>query len=248
MELTVIGFWGGYPAQDEASSIYIVKKDDVTIALDFGSGALLKLQKYMSVTDLDAVILSHYHADHVADIGVLQHALLVNSYIIGSENKLPIYGHDEDKEQFAFLQSDYTEGIVYEPNEQLKVGPFTIEFLKTNHSVPCYGMKITDGKSTIVYTADSAYQQSWVNFTQGADLLLADCNFYAHQTEMDAGHMTSEEVASIAREANVNHLILSHLPHYGDHNQLVEEARKIYSGSIELAYEGLTWKNDSLEE
>src|SRR5699024_89922 len=119
--------------------------------------------------ELDAVVLSHYHADHIADIGVLQHALLVNSYITGNKQNLPIYGHDEDQLQFSALHSDYTEGIAYDPSGALKIGPLTIHFLKTNHSVPCYGMKITDGESTIVYTADSAYQKSWINFANGAD-------------------------------------------------------------------------------
>lgn len=243
MKLTVIGYWGGYPAPNGASSLYIVEKDDVTLALDFGSGALLKLQMYMSVTTLDAVLLSHYHADHVADIGVLQHALLVSSYITGKKDKLPIYGHGEDELQYSLLHSDYTEGIKYEPNEKLQIGPFTIQFLKTKHSVPCYGMKITDGKSTMVYTADTAYQESWIDFAKGTDVLLADCNFYADQDGEASGHMTSKEVALIAREAEVKHLILSHLPQYGDHQQLIDEAKDVFSGSIELAYEGLKWES-----
>lgn len=247
MELTVIGYWGGYPAPDGASSIYIIEKDSTTIALDFGSGALLKLQKYMSVSELDAVVVSHYHADHIADIGVLQHALLVNSYITGKKRKLPIYGHGEDHIQFSYFHSDYTEGIIYNPHEKLIIGPFTIQFLKTKHSVPCYGMKITDGQSTIVYTADTAYQDSWIDFAKGADMLLADCNFYAEQDGEAAGHMTSKEAAYIAEQANVKHLILSHLPQYGEHQQLINEASDIFSGKIELAYEGLKWKNNSEE-
>lgn len=243
MELTVIGYWGGFPAENGASSLYLVRKEETTIALDFGSGALLKLQKYLNVTELDAVLLSHYHADHIADIGVLQHALLVNAYITGVKRKVPIYGHREDEQQFNFLHSDYTKGIGYEPDKKLAIGPFTIQFLKTKHSVPCYGMKITDGTSTIVYTADTAYQDSWIEFTKGADLLLADCNFYANQDGELAGHMTSKEVAYIAKKAEVRHLILSHLPHYGEHKQLVREAEEIYNGQVELAYEGLTWKN-----
>ena len=137
MKLTIIGFWGGFPAANGASSLYIVEKNDTIIALDFGSGGLLKLQQYKSVDELDAVILSHYHADHNADIGVLQHALLVNFYITGINKKLPIYGHHEDKVQFSLLQSDHTEGIVYNSNDILTIGPFSIRFLKTNHSVPC---------------------------------------------------------------------------------------------------------------
>src|SRR5699024_3042496 len=130
MKLTVIGYWGGYPAPGEASSVYLVEKDGYTLALDFGSGALLKLQQYKSVMELNAVLLSHYHADHVADIGVLQHALLVHSYITGNKSKLSIYAHDEDDAQFRALHDDFTEGIAYNPDEVLHVGPFTIEFLK----------------------------------------------------------------------------------------------------------------------
>src|SRR5699024_2503217 len=145
--------------------------------------------------------------------------------------------HDEDDAQFRALHDDFTEGIAYNPDEVLHVGPFTIEFLKTNHSVPCYGMKITDGQATFVYTADTAYQDSWIDFTKGADMLLADCNFYAHQDGEAAGHMTSKEAAHIAKVADVKHLILSHLPQYGEHEQLVQEAKEIFTGKIELAHE-----------
>lgn len=242
MKLTVIGYWGGYPAKDEASSIYLVEKDGFILALDFGSGGLAKLQKYRNITDIDAVLLSHYHADHIADIGVLQHALLVQSYITGEDKILPIYGHKEDEEQFFNLNHDYTKAKQYDPKNTLKLGPFFIRFLQTSHSVPCYGMRITDGKSTIVYTADSAYQEEWIKFSQHADLLLADSNFYAEQNGADAGHMTSKEVGTIARHANVQEVILTHLPHYGNHQQLVEEAAAEFTGKVLLAYEGLTWR------
>src|SRR5690625_4693694 len=93
MRLTIIGYWGGYPAEDEASSMYVLEKDSFMLVLDVGSGGLAKFQKYKSITDIDAVLLSHYHADHIADIGVLQHARLVQSYITGDETVLPMYGH-----------------------------------------------------------------------------------------------------------------------------------------------------------
>ena len=75
MKLTVIGYWGGFPAAEGASSAYMIEKEGFTLLLDMGSGALMTLQKYKKASELDAVILSHYHADHIADIGVLQHAL-----------------------------------------------------------------------------------------------------------------------------------------------------------------------------
>src|SRR5699024_4726501 len=197
---------------------------------------------YKKATDLDAIIISHYHADHIADIGVLQHALYVENLLQQTEKMVDIYAHGENEYEFAKFADDYTRGFHYRPDEVLKIGPFFIRFLKTRHSVPCYGMRITDGNSTIVYTADSAYQEEWIKFSRDADLLLADTNFYADQDGSAAGHMTSEEVASIAAHANVKELILTHLPHYGNHEQLMTEAKKVYSGKVFLAKEGFTWQ------
>src|SRR5699024_7055623 len=105
----------------------------------------------------------------------------------------------------------------------------------------CYGMRITDGKHTIVYTADTSFQSEWIPFSEGADLLIADCNFYDGQDGKQAGHMNSSEAARIANDANVQTLLLSHLPQYGDNGNLVHEARHVFSGNIELASEGIVW-------
>src|SRR5690625_422593 len=110
MKLTVIGFWGGYPAKNGATSCYLLEKDDFAIIIDAGSGSLSKLQNYISPADLDAVIISHYHQDHIADIGVLQYARLVNYYVTGDEKILPVYGHKEDLAGFQSLSHNYTEG------------------------------------------------------------------------------------------------------------------------------------------
>lgn len=229
MKLTVIGCWGGYPAPNSATSSYLIENDNFSLLIDVGSGALSKLQKYKQVSDLDAVIVSHYHHDHVADIGVLQYAKLVQSFVEGDKEVLPIYGHAEDKQGFDSLTHHYTKGVAYDPVKGLKVGPFDISFLQTNHPVPCYGMRITDGTSTIVYTADTSYKEAWVDFARDADLLITDCNFYADQD------------ASIAENANVKNLLLSHLPQYGDNQQLVQEAKLYFKGDVHLAKEGFTW-------
>lgn len=242
MKMRIIGCWGGYPSADGATSCYLFEKDNFVLVTDVGSGALSKLQKYKNPSELDAVILSHYHQDHIADIGVLQYAKLIQYYVTGSDNVLPIYGHTEDQQGFESLTSRYTKGVPYHPEQKLNVGPFQISFLKTVHPVPCYGMRITDGEKTVVYTADTSYQEEWVSFSEGADLLITDCNLYANQDGTQAGHMTSREGGRIAQQANIKELILSHLPQYGDLNQLVHEAEDVFHGTVRLAEEGLSWE------
>src|SRR5690625_2659211 len=187
MKVTVIGCWGGFPPANGATSCYLVEKDGFVLIIDLGSGALTKLQSKIKIMDIDAVILSHYHHDHIADIGVLQYARLVGHYLTKREDILPIYGHDEDQLAFQALSHDFTEGIAYDPDQTLEVGPFFITFLKTKHAVPCYGMRITDGKSMFVYTADTAYHDRWLEFAKDADMIITDCNFYAHQNASTAG-------------------------------------------------------------
>ncbi|RLL45030.1 MBL fold metallo-hydrolase [Oceanobacillus piezotolerans] len=242
MKVTVVGYWGGYPTKDGATSAYLLEHDNFTLLIDAGSGSLSKLQKYKAVSDLDAVILSHYHHDHTADIGVLQYARLIHYYVTESDTVLPIYGHTEDKEGFGSLTHNFTKGIAYQPGEALKVGPFTITFMKTKHPVPCYGMRISDGKGVLVYTADSSYTEDWIDFAKDSGLLIADCNYYAGQDGSKAGHMNSQEVGQIAERAKVESLILSHLPQFGDRSQLLKEAGESYKGKLMLAEEGLTWE------
>lgn len=243
MKVTIIGFWGGYPAADGATSAYLVEEKDFKLLIDAGSGSLSKLQNYIKITELDAVIVSHYHQDHIADIGVIQYAKLVQSYVTGKKEILPIYGHREDQEAFATLTHHCTTGIAFDPDRPLEIGPLSITFCKTKHPVPCYGMRITNGESTIVYTADTTYQEDWITFAKDADVLITDCNFYADQDSANAGHMTSKEGAVIAEKAHVKQLILSHLPQYGDLHQLVFEAKQHYHGPIQLAKEGLVWES-----
>lgn len=245
MKLTIIGHWGGYPARNSASSSYLLEKDNYCMLLDFGSSALSKLLQYKNITDIDSVIISHYHSDHIADIGVLQHAIYVENLIKQKEKFIDIYGHGDNEYEFNKLNHDYTNAVQYRPNDVINIGPFFIRFLKTKHSAPCYGMRITDGTSTIVYTADSAFQEEWIKFSKDADLLLADTNFYADQDGTEAGHMTSKEVGLIAERANVKQLILTHLPHFGDHQQLVKEAKEQFKGKVVLAEEGLVWQSNN---
>ena len=241
MKVTVIGYWGAYPAAGSATSGYLFEKDGFRMLVDCGSGVLSRMQQFIKVSDLDAVVLSHYHQDHMADIGALQYAFLVQNSLNETADILPIYGHSEEKEKFNQLSHQYTKGHSYNPEESLQVGPFTIDFQKTKHPVACYGMRITDGEHSVVYTADTSFMKEWIDFAEEADLLITDTNFYKDMDGSKAGHMTSEEAATIAEEAKVHTLWLSHLPHFGKLPRLRQEAEDVFNGTIQLAEEGLSW-------
>lgn len=236
MKITVIGFWGGYPAKNEASSGYLLEYGDYRVLLDCGSGVLSELQNHMQPDDLDAVVLSHYHPDHVADVGVLQHALLIQQSLNGKKKTVPIYGHNLDEMEFNKLTyKEITQGTAYSSTKPLQIGPFTFTFMQTKHPVPCFAMRIEAGGHILVYTGDSAYMEEFIDLAKDANILLCESNFYSNMNGSVAGHMTAREAGVIANKANVQLLILTHLPHYGDHQQLLIEANEVFNREIALA-------------
>ncbi len=238
MKLTIIGFWGGYPKQNGASTGYLLEHEGFHLLIDCGSGVLSKLQNVLQPEELDAVIISHYHPDHIADIGVLQHARLIQGFLGKEFPTLPVYGHSYDQHEFAKLTyKNITKGIAYDPNVPLTAGPFQVSFLKADHPVPCYALRMEAGGKVLVYTADSSFKEEFIEFSKGADVLLCECNFYGHQNGKSAGHMNSIDAGRLAQHANVKQLILTHLPHYGNLSDLLSEASGEFTGKMKLAEE-----------
>lgn len=238
MKLTTIGFWGGYPKQNGASAGYLLELEGFRLLIDCGSGVLSKMQNVIQPEELDAVIISHYHPDHIADIGVLQHARLILGFLGKACPTLPVYGHHYNEQEFTKLTyKEITKGIAYDPATSMEIGPFTVSFLKTDHPVPCYAMKFeVDGKS-LVYTADTSFKEELIEFSNNADVLLCECNFYGNQNGKPAGHMNSFDAGRLAQQASVKQLILTHLPQYGTLSDLIEEASTQFTGIIKLAEE-----------
>ena len=224
MELTILGFYGGYPAHEVGTSAYLVQSDGFNLLLDCGSGAMLSLEQKLDPLKLDAVVLSHYHQDHIADVGVLQYDWQINRAQVAEP--LPIYGPAIDKRSLDKLTwTDATIGIGYKNGEVLEIGPFTFEFLETIHPVPTYAMRITErltGK-VFVFTADTAYDEKLNKISQNADLLMTDTNFFDDKLGKK-WHMTATESGQFARINNANSLLLTHLPAVGSHELLNKQA------------------------
>lgn len=241
MKLTVIGQWGAYPEASEATSCYLLEHEGFKLLVDCGSGALSQLQNFCSLAELDAVIISHYHHDHIADIGSLQYSRLIDQQLKKTDKSLTIYGHQYEQMEFKKLaKPPYVLSFPYNEKYETNIGPFRITFMETDHKAKCFAMRFdVDGKS-IVYSADSSFKEGFHQFANEANIFICETSFYAEQDGKPYGHMNSIEAGMIARDANVHTLIVSHLPHFGDQNQLVEEARSVFTGEVLLASKGLT--------
>lgn len=243
MKLTCLGCWGAYPAAGSANSAFLLEEHNFRLLIDCGSGVLSQLQRLISIDQLDALLLSHYHHDHIADIGCLQYAMMIQS-ILGNRNQtLPIYAHAEEENLFHTLTyKEFTTGHRISPQQLAQIGPWKVEFCRTNHPVYCLAIKMISPSATLVFTADTGWSDTLIDFCREADALICEASLYKEQKGQVQGHLTSEEAGLLAKKAGVKQLILTHLPHYGDPTQLVKEAQEVYTGSVELAKEQRQWK------
>lgn len=227
MKLTVLGYYGGYPYRGQATSGYLIQEQDFHLLLDCGSGVLNVLESFLDPLQLDAVLITHYHHDHTADLGVLQYYWQLKS---GAKKQqfLPIYGHTQDPLHFAALTlPQVSQGYPYSDLRSLNLGPFVLTFLRTIHPVPAYAVRITSQRDhkTLVYTADTAYFNELITFAQGADVLITDTNFPADKSGQ-IWHMTSQQSGYLAQQAQVQRLIISHLPQEYSLDKLLAETQQ----------------------
>ncbi|MFK4957833.1 MBL fold metallo-hydrolase [Lactococcus garvieae] len=242
MKLTALGVWGGYPTRDAGTTSYLLQSEEgFNLLLDAGSRAVTELEHELSPNDLDAIILSHYHEDHIADLGALRQYRQLQTV---KPEVLPIYGHQENEYEFSKLSlENVSEGIAYDVENGTSVGPFDIQFLKTVHPVICYAMRIFERATgqVLIYTGDTGYFAELVDFSKYADILLADVYFFKDKAKMP-NHLSSVEAGEIAAQANVKKLILTHLPQVGDLQVLHEEAQEAAGNiPVDLAQPHMKW-------
>lgn len=226
MKLTVLGCLGAYPYAGQGTTGYLLQSGDFSVLLDCGSTTLVQLGKIFDPLDLDAVILTHYHHDHIADLGVLQYYWQLHPER-DPEKILPIYGHTLDETHFQELTlPNVTKGVAYYETELLDFGPFSVTFMKTIHPVPCFAMRFVE-KATgkvFVFTGDSGYLTGFTEFAKDCDLFLADTYLF-QGNEHHQAHFTSLEAGTFAKDAQAKRLVLTHLPQFGDLKQLQNEAQ-----------------------
>lgn len=237
MKLYCIGSAGGYPMGDNGTTSYVVTSSDgdFRLLIDAGSGSALAIEHYLPVNDLNAVWLSHDHPDHSADVGIFQHLFFLKKP--ASQNgTIPIYLNENSNLWPIMMTDASTEPRAYKIDQVLEIGPFKATFIKTTHPIECAAIRLEEvstGK-VLVFTADSGWQESLVEFAQGADLLIADTNFVS-DFGRNVLHMTSTEVAQLANMANVKQLVVTHIPPQTNADLIMSEVQAEINEKIKVS-------------
>lgn len=241
INVTIIGWWGAYPDAGDATSGYLLQSGACNILLECGSGILAQVQNFIKLERIDAVVVSHYHADHVADLQCLQYASRILMDLGRRGRPLDVYGHAEDHHFASLGYLDYSPAHAVKPGSPLNLGDATITFWPNIHPDPCYSMRIENTRATLVYIADTEWYDGLTDIARGADLLICESSLYNAYKNAVPGHLTAGEAGRIARQGQVKQLVLSHLPHFGNHRDLVAQAAESFKGPIELARTGRSW-------
>lgn len=236
MELRVLGCYAPYPAPGGAMSGYLVQHKGTSLLLDGGSGVASRLQQYLPIESLQAVLLSHLHEDHISDVHCLRFLQLAAIQAGRTTGRLQIWAPAEPVEQRAWIESkppseQWQDLRTYDPAEPLILGDLRVEFVPTTHAIPCWAMRIqpVEGGPVLFYGADTGWDESLVEAARGADLLLAEASLdEAHAHMRWLGHLTATEAARWGREAGVKRCLLTHIHPMMDQVKLLQEAQSVW--------------------
>ncbi len=240
MKCTVVGMWGGFPKKNEPTSGYIVEKDGFRILLDAGSGVAAHVQNYIDLNDFHHLFISHYHYDHASDLGTFLFSRMINTQLGRVNKNLNVYGPADDDVKRQVEDVKHNAFHPYDEGSRFQIGPFSLKFHKNAHSVETYAMRITDDDGhSLVYTADTNYRKSLVKFAEGADVLITECSLYEDEEGEKMGHMNAEDAGILAKKSGAGKVVLSHLPHYGNLEDMLDSFRKSGAGEAVLAEAGM---------
>lgn len=245
--LYIAGSSSAVPRPGRANSGYLLRVGGRAIAIDFGTGAFARLREHIEPVDLDAVVISHMHADHFFDLVPLRYAL---KYEMQREQPLPIYlppgGIDIARTIGSPLKedADFYAGILalheYAPDAPLQIGGCTIRFARTVHYIPAYAMRLETEAGVIGYSADTAPCDAVPELVREAGVFLCEAALGPSGTESgQRGHLNAREAGELAQRAAVRHLVLTHYGAKADPDLLREAAAQTFAGEITVADDGM---------
>jgi ribonuclease BN (tRNA processing enzyme) len=244
MRLTVVGCSGSYPGPDNPASCYLLEADGFRLVVDMGNGGLGALQKYTGLYSVDAVVLSHLHADHCVD---LYSYAIARTYGRPGEVQpsIPVYAPAGARERLAGIHGPGDAGDVlnrfeysaFQPGK-LEIGPFEVTAARMNHPVETYGLRFSHQGTSIAYSGDTGETEELLTLAREANVLLCEASFTERPGLPPDLHLTSRQAASYAERAGTGGLLLTHLQSWVEEEVSLSEAATAYSGGLDLARPG----------
>jgi ribonuclease BN (tRNA processing enzyme) len=244
MRLTVLGCSGSAPGPASPASCYLVEHDGFRVLLDLGNGAFGSLLALADPAAVDAVYLSHLHADHCLDVA----PFIVWHRYSGQSDRRPV-------PLYAPVGADRRLSVAYDPDDgsiadvfdvtpigpgDWALGPFAVSTARTAHPVECHAVRLTAGGRSLVYTGDTGPSDAVVTLARGADVLLAEAAFPDGPDLPGGLHLSGRQAGEHAAAAGVGRLLVTHVPAWVDAQAQLDGARRVFPAS-DLARHGAVY-------
>jgi ribonuclease BN (tRNA processing enzyme) len=241
VKLTVLGCSGSVPGPDSPASGYLVEADGYRLVLDLGHGAYGALQRYVHPSEVDAVIISHLHADHCIDL---------TAYIVGlrygregyrCDRRIPLIGVSGTRDRLEAAYDPLArklslhEILTFNTPTAGELGPFTVSYAQVNHPTPTNAVRIEHDGRALVYSADTGESPELIRLAEGADTLLCEASVAADEELVPGLHMTGRMAGEHAAKAGVDRLIVTHVPPWNSRQAAADEAAAAFTGTVEIA-------------
>lgn len=236
------------PAAGRRPPSFLLRGAGKQLLLDCGAGATTALAGHgVTLEQLDAVLLTHLHPDHTAELVPLLFALR-NPLGPPREAALPIYGPAGTAAHHTGLQTVYGDWIVprrcpvtvqeVAPGAELCFGALTLEVFAAAHGDAALCFRASAAGRVVAFSGDSGPCEGLSAAARGADLFVCECG--AAEQEAGIGHLTAREVGQLAAAAGCQRLVLTHLyPQIVASDPLARVAES-FDGFAELGRDDLT--------
>ncbi|TVZ04291.1 MBL fold metallo-hydrolase [Trebonia kvetii] len=243
MFLTVVGCSGSFPGPDSAASCYLLEADGFRLVIDFGNGSLGALQRHIGLFDVDAVCLSHLHADHCVDLYSYSIARAYSP--TGPQPPIPVYGPAGTEERIGLIHGpkgdetlrDRFGFVTLEPGRR-EIGPFAVELVHMNHPVETFGFRFSHGGKTLGYTGDTGETDAVTAVARDADVFLSEAAFLEGPGLPPDLHLTARQAGAHASRAGAGQLVLTHIQPWTSPDAAREEAAAAFGGPLDVAVAG----------
>ena len=259
MRITVLGKSPAWQDAGGACSGYLIEDGETTMLLDCGNGVFAKLREHRDYTDLDAVLISHLHADHFIDLIPYSYALLLTP----RQQPVPVAGHpgtddparprlvappravetfravvgawgDERLIEEAFRVEEYGRDSVVE------IGSLRATFTEVPHFILTHAVNLTstNGGGRFTFGADCRPCNELVEAARDTDLLFVEATLPRPERSGIRGHLTPGEAGDHARRAGAGRVVLTHISDELDAEWAREEGAAAFGGPVEVARAG----------
>lgn len=240
LAITVLGCSGTWGSATSACSGYLVSDGTTRVWLDCGPGTLSAIQQHCGLDEIDAVVVTHEHPDHMLELPVLR-----NAFTYGVERRdVPLYAPrgvfgmldailGTRKAMPAFLPKMVGDRSV------ARIGGLRFQFSRTDHPVETLAVRVDDeanGSGSLIYSSDTGPGWSISALGDRTDLAIVEATFLDGEVgASEAFHRTAKQTGADAKEAGVRRLVVTHVPPTGDGERHRAEAEAAFGGPTLLA-------------